>query len=154
MNWQNVNFGILTVFRTIINYCWKGGMACCETDTTKNSRWYYVWMIDDRWLVSLTTSRQSHLQTCLFADDCIMYGQWLCRPTARPWCFSRVGIQVGWWIPSSEMQCPECIKIQTPFRPLPQANRTHHEYWRCNKVPGCQPQCYRFLEDTHRNYLQ
>ena len=31
-------------------------------------------MIDDRWLVSLTTSRQSHIQTCLFADDCIMYG--------------------------------------------------------------------------------
>ena len=118
MNWQNVNFGILTVFRTIINYCWKGGMACCETDTTKNSRWYYVWMIDDRWLVSLTTSRQSHLQTCLFADDCIMYGPWLCRPTARPWCFSRVGTQVGWWISSSEMQCPECIKIQTPSHKL------------------------------------
>ena len=41
--------------------------------------------------------------------------------------------------------------LQTP---LPQANRTHHEYWRCNKVPGCQPQGYRFLEDTHRKYLQ
>ena len=24
--------------------------------------------------MSLKTSRQSHLQTCLFADDCIMYG--------------------------------------------------------------------------------
>ena len=74
INWQNVNFGIWTIFRTIINYCWKGGRACCETDTTKNSRWYYAWMIDDRWLVSLTTSRQSHIQTCLFADNCIMYG--------------------------------------------------------------------------------
>ena len=46
-----------------------------------------------------------------------MYGPWLCRPTARPWCFDRVEIQVGHGIPSSEMQCPECIKIQTPFRP-------------------------------------
>ena len=82
-----------------------------------------------------------------------MYGPWLCRHTARPWCFGRVGIQVGHGIPSSEMQCPECIKIQTPFRPLPQANRTH-ENWRCNKVPGCQPHGYRFLEDTHRKYLQ
>ena len=118
-HWATANFGIWTVFRTIINYCWKGGMACCETDTAKNSRWYHVCMIDDRWLVSLTTSRQSHLQTCLFADDCIMYGPWLCRPTARPWCFGSVGIQVGRWIPSSEMQCPECIKIQTPFRPPP-----------------------------------
>ena len=41
--------------------------------------------------------------------------------------------------------------LQTP---LPQANRTHHEYWRCNKVPGCRLPGYRFLEDTHRKYLQ
>ena len=41
--------------------------------------------------------------------------------------------------------------LQTP---LPQANRTHHEYWRCNKVPGCRLPGYRFLEDTHRKNLQ
>ena len=128
-------------------------------------------MIDERWLVWSTTSRQSHLQTCLFADDCIMYGPlyehsvtssysmsivimssysntlmlWQSGNPSRAWN-SILRNAVSW-----VYQDPD--PLQTP-PPLSYGNRTHHEYWRCNKVPGCRPPGYRFLEDTHRKYLQ
>ena len=116
-------------------------------------------MIDDRWLVSLTISRQSHIQTCLFADDCIMYG-----PLYEHWHY--VVLQqdldaLAEWESKSGMEFhPQKCSVlsvsrsRPPSDPLPQANRTHHEYWRCNKVPGCRLPGYRFLEDTHRKYLQ